>query len=876
MSHSRFRAGARFLILASLILSTSIPALAETARGSSFASFTTTERSDLFPPECNGRETPVPFARAHYLDGQSIHLDGKLDDTVWTTAIGATGFKVWDPDRGALPSEETLFKVAYDKDALYFAVACLEKDPNKVTSNLARRDRFSNSDLVSIYIDPYHDKTTGYNFKVNPQGVQMDSYVYNDGDQDQNWDAVWQAETFRDEKGWYVEAKIPFSSIRYRPSTDMTWGLQVYRYMHGRGEDTAWVTWDRTTRGFVSRFGELRELRDVPAPRQLEILPYFVERALDPAVTGQPDELDHLQKMGMDLKYGVTADLTMNGTIQPDFGQVEADPATLNLSPFETFFEEKRPFFIEGGKFFSHPSFNVFYSRRIGTGDENSRIRAAGKLTGKTQNGFSMGVLAATSDIAPEDQAHNPFRKGTLPSDAFVGRLGKEFNEGNYKFNVMGTASLKRADRDAFDDPSTFDADRNSREAYTGGLDFDLNFNNRSYQILGSVVGTSILHEESTLDSIPGSTQNGSGGELIFAKLGGKWRGNVYGRWESDKLELNDLGFLSAPDEINTGLWVQYRYNPEGKSKTWNQGNLNYNAWNSWLYGGRAGTDVVTGDVVWSYDPWHQQRFGTNINGWGQFKSYWETWFGVELMPYSTQRYETRGGPLMGEPATYGGWIGGSTDTRKPFSVNTELSHYRDTVPNHSSNAMVGVKWNQSSRWNHQVTFKFNYRLDDTQYLETVDLRDRPGGVGIGGLSYVFGNIIQRTFDLTLRTNLLFSRNQSLEIYAQPFISVGDYSNAVELGTPDTYNLIPYTEPGYNVADNDFSYTSVNFNVVYRWEYRPGSTLYLVWTQGREGYDQRSNTPPGSHYENTLGASELFGSEPTNTFLVKVSYWLPI
>jgi Domain of unknown function (DUF5916)/Carbohydrate family 9 binding domain-like len=876
----RYRAGGRFLCLLALILSGEASVVAgapAAAQASSFATFINTpEHPDLFPPECNGRTTPIPYAHALFLNGESVRLDGKLDDPVWTKAVGATGFRVSDPDRGAIPTEETTFKVAYDKEAVYFAVACLEKDPSKVTSHLSRRDNFSNSDLVSVYIDPYHDKTTGYNFKVNPEGVQMDSYVYNDGDQDQNWDAVWQAETYRDDKGWYVEMRIPFSTIRYRPSPDMTWGLQVYRYMHGRGEDTAWVNWDRTTRGFVSRFGELRDLRNVPAPRQLEILPYFVERALDPAVAEGPDDVDHLQKMGMDLKYGVTADLTMNGTIQPDFGQVEADPATLNLSPFETFYEEKRPFFIEGAKFFSHPSFNVFYSRRIGTGDENSRIRVAGKLTGKTQRGFSMGLLAATTDVALEGQAHNPFKSGSLPSDAFVGRLGKEWKDGNYKVNFMGTASIKRESRDAFEDPSDDEADLHSREAYTGGLDFDLNFKNRSYNITGSVVGTSVLHEASQLDSIPATTQNGSGGELNFQKLGGKFRGNVFGRWESDRLELNDLGFLSAPDEIVSGLWVQYRYNPEGKSKTWNLANLNYNASNSWLFGGRTGTDVATGDTVWAYGVWHPQRFATNVNGWGQLKSYWEAWFGVEYLPYSTQRFETRGGPLMGEPTTYGGWLGGSTDTRKNLSFNTEVSHYRDTVPNHTSNISMTLKWNQSSRMNHKLTTHFNYREDDTQYLETVDLRDRPGGQGIGGLSYVFGKIYQRTLDFTLRTSFLFSRNTSLEIYAQPYISVGDYSHAVELARPDSYDLIAYGEPGYNVADSDFSYTAVNFNIVYRWEYRPGSTIYLVWTQGRSSYDLRGDVPSGGHYENTLKAANLFASEPANTFLIKVSYWFPM
>jgi len=259
-------------------------------------------------------------------------------------------------------SEQTAFKVAFDQDAIYFAVACMENDPSRITKSLSRRDSFSNSDLVSIYIDPYHDRTTGYNFRVNPLGVQQDSYIFNDGDRDDDWNAVWEAEATVDDEGWYAEFRIPFSAIRYRPSTS-TWGLQIYRYMHGRGEDTAWITWDRETPGFVSRFGQITGLHDVPAPRQLEITPYAVVSATDPSVTGK-EEIDNFENFGADVKYGVTADLTLNATVQPDFGQVEADPAVLNLSPYETQFQEKRPFFIEGNRFFQHRGFNMFYSRR--------------------------------------------------------------------------------------------------------------------------------------------------------------------------------------------------------------------------------------------------------------------------------------------------------------------------------------------------------------------------------------------------------------------------------------------------------------------------------------------------------------------------------
>ncbi len=841
---------------------------------SAFHGFEITGADGMSNASSNGRETPVPSIDALALGDASIRIDGKLDDEGWRDAAPGTGFTMWDPDRGALPSEETVFKVVYDEDAIYFGVACLEKDPSKITAKLSRRDRFSNSDIVSIYVDPYNDKTTGYNFKVNPLGVQEDSYMFNDGDRDQDWDAVWQAETYRDEKGWYAEFRIPFSSIRYRKADSMTWGLQVYRYMHGRGEDTAWVTWDRDTRGFISRFGELRGLSGVPAPRQIEIAPYFVQRSMDPSI--EPDGADgenqdrihNFENIGADLKYGITPDLTLNATIQPDFGQVEADPATLNLSPFETFFSEKRPFFIEGSRFFQHPDFNLFYSRRIGTGDQNTRIRFASKLTGKTVGGVSVAALAAATDLTGDGQAHNLFKSGQRSSRYLVGRFGKEFSGGKNRINVMQTAVLNSGDRAVY-------GNFLSREAYTTGLDFDLNFHDRVYNVQGSFVGSIVDPEPVDGNPRAGEKKYGTGGALDIRKLGGRIRGGISGRWEGDRLDINDIGFLSAPDEISSSAWLSYRPNPKGEDRVINRGEFNFNLWKNWLYAGRSGYDAVTGDLVWSYGPGHRQGAGTNVNGWMQWRGFQESWMGIEYYPEGSQRYETRGGPLISEPATFGSWIGGQTDSRRTLVLSIDGNHYRDVELNHSTNASLGARWNQTSAVNHEAQISFRNRIDDTQYLETVNLAERPGGIGIGGRSYVFGKIHQQTLDLTLRTNLLFSRNKSLELYMQPFITTGDYTNARELRTPDSYDLVAYAEPGYRAEDFDFRFVSANLNAVYRWEYRPGSTIYLVWAHSRARFDQRRHAP-GRPFQNGIGAGSLFSNEPENVLMAKVTYWFAL
>jgi hypothetical protein len=586
---------------------------------------------------------------------------------------------------------------------------------------------------------------------------------------------------------------------------------------------------------------------------------------------GPEDEIDGFQNAGADLRYGITGDLSLNATVQPDFGQVEADPAVLNLSPFETFYDEKRPFFIEGSRFFEHPDFNLFYSRRIGTGDVNSRIRYAAKLTGKTWGGVSIAALAASTDITEEGQAHNLFKNGSQLSRYAVARLGKEFSGGRNRFNIMQTAVLNTANRDQYGDAA-------SHEAYTTGFDFDLNSPNRQFNAQGSFVGSIIDPETSASDpSITGAPVYGTGGALDLRKRGGALQGGVNGRWEASRLQINDLGYLQSPDEISSSAYLYYPYDPKGKSKTFNRGELNLNAWRSWIYAPRAGYDVATGAEAWSYGAGHPQYSGVQLNGWFQFRDYKEAWWGMSYNAEGTHRYETRGGPLIREPLTYGGWLGGTTDTRKSLNFMLEGSYYRDTALNASTDVTLTTKWKQSSAVNHNLAIGYHLRVDDTQWLDNVDLASRPGGIGIGGVSYVYGDINQKTIDVTLRSNILFTRTQSLELYAQPYLSVGDYTRVRELIRPDSYDFYTYLEPGYVASNFDFSYAEVNINAVYRWEYRPGSAFYLVWTQGRNRYDERayhSSDPNG--FNNDIGNGDLFKNEPENTLLAKITYWFAI
>ncbi len=816
--------------------------------------------------------------RALRLNGTPIEVDGRLDDAPWRDAPAGYDFKVWDPDRGKDPTESTVFKVAYDDEALYFGVACHERDPSKVSQALSRRDQITNSDLVSIYLDPYHDRSTGYNFRVNPVGVQEDAYLYNDGnddgERDADWDAVWEAETYSDADGWYTEVRIPFSSIRYRPADSMTWGLQLYRYMHGRGEDTAWVTWDKEKNGFISRFGTLTDLSGVPSPRQLEILPYVVSRFTDPSVEGDGDEIDDFENFGADLRYGVTADLMLNAAFQPDFGQVEADPAVLNRSPFETFYEEKRPFFVEGNRFFEHPDAQLFYSRRIGTGDERSRIRFASKLTGKAGGNVTVAGLYALTDVTAAGQAHNFAKGGDQGTQFFVGRVGKEFRGGLHRINVMQTAVMRDADRRGLLDQgfSSGTAERLSRDGYTSGLDFDLNFKDRMYNVKGALVGSIVDPSALSGDpSVPHDKLYGTSGSLGTAKFGGTWRGSLYAGWETERLDLNDAGFLSAPDEIVSNGWLQYHYTPRGDHPRFNSFNLNFNANKSWLYAdSRAvGPD---GSVLWEYSRGHRQSSGGNVNLNIQFRDYRSAWMGVWYNPDGSDKYQTRGGPLFTLPERGGVWVGGSTDSRKPLNFNSELEYWEDRSGVRLANLEGEMVWRMSSSVHHSVALTYEDLADDSQYLETIT-HDDPT-LGIGGKSYIYGETKTKTVDVTLRSNLLFDRKRSLELYFQPYLAVGDCEKAKEFTTPGGYDFAEYTRDGYDPNDFDDTFAAVNLNMVYRWEYRPGSTIYLVWAHSRAEYETRASHGPG--FDNGLGARRLFQNEPENTVLAKMTYWFAL
>jgi len=847
-----------------------------TATGTSFAleGFDPQGTGPGYPAGSNGRNGPQPNLPVQRITNGGIKVDGFLDEQSWITAPAATGFTQYEPDRHGEPGEETVFKVVYDDNSIYFGVACLRSNGSAITSCLSRRDQITSSDMIRVYISPYHDLTTGYHFRINPHGVKEDYYNYGDLYHDKSWDAVWEANTSQDENGWYAEIRIPFSSIRYRSEDSMTWGFNVFQYIHSLGQRTAWSNWNRDQSGFMSRSGTISGLEDIRAPRQLEITPYVVGRVTDPAdPSGSgPGEEDWetYGNFGADLKYGVTPDLTLNATIQPDFGQVEADPSVLNLSPFETFYEEKRPFFIEGAQFFWHPDFTMFYSRRIGTGTETSRIRAAAKLTGKLPGKISTGILFAATDETGVGQAHNTFKGGDEKSYYAIGRFGKQFHNDQHSINIMQTA-VARDDR-------TFDYA--TRNGYTTGVDCEFNFKDRMYQFTGSWVGSIIKPlPDPVQPDVQGETTYGTGSRFELEKRSGDWRWALTTRHQSDQLDLNDIGYISNPDHYAGQVWVTRVFNGDEEGSLLTSGNIHGRIYRNWIWAARNFDDPdAPGEDLWAYSRGHDLQLSYSLNGYGEFQNRWGVFWGYDYLPDGTSLYETRWlpdysarGPLMTVPENHSGWLGVYTDGRKKVSFELQYDWRVDRVGGLRQGVELGCDWVMNSRLTHDISFGYNWGHDDSQWLRN---EENPGG-GIGNVSYTFGELDQQTWDLTLRSSFLFTRDHSLELYLQPFLTVGDYENLRELANPDTYDLQSYD--GFDVKDEDFTYAAVNLNLVYRWEYRPGSTFFLVWTHAHEDYDQRAfHGDNDNGFDNGFDSKAFLGNEATNIFMAKISYWFSI
>jgi hypothetical protein len=807
-------------------------------------------------------------------------IDGKDDDSVWAVAPAVTEFREWQPVEDGEARFRTVARIAYDANNLYAFVRAYDPHPDSIMRPLARRDNFGPSDRIWILIDSYHDRRTGYEFGVTPAGVKLDIAISNDGNEDMAWDGVWDVATLVDSLGWTAEFRIPLSQIRYPRAASHTFGIMILRDIYRYTERLSWPVFRQSRSGFVSQFGEVSGLDGLASPRRLELAPYTVTKNVSvPTATGFRRSQDFT--VGANLKYGITSNLTLDGTVNPDFGQVEADPSVLNLSAFETFFQERRPFFVEGAGIFrfdvdcSAVNCNgegLFYSRRIGRAPQlgglygtassatATTILGATKLTGRLPSGLSIGVLEAVTQRAT-GRADTTIEPRTNYS---VVRLQRDLRGGQSGVGLLFTG-VDRA-LDAVTDTLL------RREAYVGALDARHRFANATYEISASldvsrVAGTRQAIAATQRDAVhfyqrpdaglpfdPTRTAlTGDAEEIHFGKVAGKltnWETSYLRR--SPGFEVNDLGFLLRADQQSWNNWLGLRFNHP--TRLFRSARWNFNWWQHWSAGGLP----------------EERAFNTNVHS--QLNNRW--WFhaGGTLGQLGTTYCDrcARGGPAVRQERYIAPWGGIGGDDRNRLIPYFWVNYWRgEGGRGESLNLGPELDFKAASNMTGIVAASYTHNRDDYQWFG--NFTDPLSGGG--ATHYTFAHLEQRTLSLTGRLDYTLTTTLTLQVYAQPFVSKGVYANVRELAAPRAadYNarFRPYGDTSVTNNPGGFNFKQFRSNVVMRWEYRPGSTLYVVWTQGRQGFLSAMGDQSFSG-----DFRDLFNRHPDNTFLVKASYWL--
>ncbi len=804
------------------------------------------------------------------VDGVPIRVDGDLTDAAWRTAPMVGGFLQREPDEGAPTTHATDVRVAYDRDALYVAIRAIDPEPDQLVGLLTRRDDISPSDWLSILIDSFNDNRTAYEFGVNMSGVKYDRYWYNDTNNDQGWDAVWDVATLRTETGWQAEFRIGFSQLRFRAGEPGPMGFATMRTVAHLDETSTWPLLARSASGFVSSFGELQGVVVGAGQKTLEVVPYALGQASTrPVAEGNPFVSSPSASMaaGVDLKYQVAPGLTLTGTINPDFGQVEADPAVVNLGAFETFFSEQRPFFVEGSGNFAFR--NLFYSRRIGRAPQrqaeapdggfvdqpvNTTIVGAAKLTGRI-GAFSVGALQAVTSAerarlsTPDGLVHSTTPVEPAASYTVL-RVSREFANQS-RLSVMATNTSRRLRDELAFMPSS---------AITGGADGDLRFGSGRYSLQAFWAGSHVRGSSDAIARLQRSNVHsyqrpdathlsydptrtslaGHSGGLSLGKIGGaRLVFNSAAGYRSPGFDINDVGFQSRADEIWFENWVQVR--DETPGRFFRTFRFNVNHWSGWNFGG------------------DRRSLGYNINAHWRTLGSWGFGTGATDNRDGFDDRLTRGGPGGRVPGTDSAWAYIETDDRKPVSLYFEQGVMDDQEGSWDSSQWVRLRVRPTPALTLALELEVSRRRTARQWVTNVS--------GDADTAHVFGAVRRRTVGVGTRVNYTLTPRLSLQLYARPFVASGDYDDFTTLMAPlATHIDDQYGTYDYN-GNPDFNVHSFRTTNVLRWEYRPGSVMFVVWQQGRDG-----STPQGD-FALRRDLSRTFRTPSQNVFLVKFSRW---
>jgi hypothetical protein len=825
--------------------------------------------------------------RAARADG-AIHLDGKLDERAWAAAEPSGDFTQSYPRPGEAAQEPTELRVLYDDEALYVGVRMHDADPAAIAAPLARRDASGiYSDWVHVVVDTYHDRRNAFRFSVNPRGVQKDVLHSDDRSEDLNWDAVWEVATRIDSAGWTAEYRIPYSQLRFGAAAagaTRLWGLQVQRDIARRDERDSWAPWTPNAGGFVAFAGDVAGFVDIPTPQRLELAPYVSSRMtrapgneLDPFYRSTDTEL----RVGADLKMGLPRGLTLTATLNPDFGQVEVDPTVVNLSAFETFFPEKRPFFTEGSSVFgnfgslrvnaSYGSQQFFYSRRVGRRPQlgpggaayadvpdATTIIGAAKVSGKV-GPWTVGLLDAVTDREEARIVGADGERGTVGveprTNYLVGRARRELRDGN---TIVG-GLLTATNRD-LGGGDAFRSQLRSR-AIVGGVDFEHLWDRRQWALSGYVVGSDVggsptsiaaaqasssryyaRPDASHLDFDPSRTSLGGHMAELALQRSGTVRGSLDLKQVSPGFEVNDAGFQGRVDYRSATLSSSYSSVTAGEHlrSLYVGGGMN-NAWN------------FDGDHIWN-------SFFGSVSA--TMLNFWSAGLDGEYDPSVVSDRLTRGGPLGRTPASWSMGLSASSDSRLPVALELYGALGGDEADGYRRSLSASVTLRPSSSVRVSLGPEVSVSRDMSQYvLRAAD----PAATGTYGARYVFGELTQTVVSADTRVDWTFSPTLSLQLYAQPFVASGRYEKYKSLRRPASLEYDPYT--GAIPGNPDFNLRSLRGNAVLRWEYRPGSAIFLVWQQQRQGEGQPGEFAFGRDWRG------IFETQPANVFLVKASYW---
>jgi len=847
-----------------------------------------------------GRKYPPRIYRTARLETEPPAIDGRLDDDAWQQGEWSGDFRQQIPVEGGEPSQPTELKIFYDDRHVYVGIRAYD-DPTLVHRYPGRRDDFGGFavDIVGICFDSYNDKRFGFEFDLTAGGGKIDLLLGNgETEWDTTWDAVWDGKVAHDDRGWTAEFRIPLNQLRFGPQDEQVWGLHVWRWIARNSEENQWQLIPRQNTGRMHQLGELRGISGLPRRRHLELLPHVLGRAAaGPLVPGEGT--DGSGAAGLDAKLGLSSAFTLDATVNPDFGQVEADPSVVNLTAYETFYEEKRPFFLEGRKIFEFPldgSDQLFYSRRIGQapsytpplapGDTlrspaNTTILSAVKVSGKTDGGLSVGVLQS---VTQRETAHigsllSPRRAVVEPAGSYaVARIRKDWDQGNT--SLGGT--LTQTHRFIGDAPlAILPAD-----ALTGGVDFSRYLGARRWRIDAHGLFSRVSGDAAAIHALqtnpvhyyqrPDASHLGvDASRTSLTGHGGSLRAGTSETrrlrlsnqffWYSPGLDFNDVGFLRQADiRANRVLvgWAEPR--PRGIFRDYS---LQLVRDDQWDFGGL------------------RTNGSTALQAATTFRNRWTS--GIRFS--HTDDVDTRalrGGPAlrMYEYLTAGLNVGSDGARRASFAVTADHAWSLED-DSRATDISTTVRLRVSNRLALSSDFGYGHLFDAFQYVTAADAGDGP--------RYLLGRIDQDTFVFTFRANLAVTPDLTLQYYGSPFVSTAryaafkratetlapSYGNRFHAYGPDEiapapdgrlYEITERDGARFSFANPDFSFRQFRSNLVLRWEYKPGSSLYVVWSQGRTGEEARRESRFGSNW------SGLWRTPADNVLLVKISYWLSL